>query len=228
LSKASKIIVQDELQKNKLKKVGYNKKNIELIYPFVSLNQFKYQKAKNKNFSILFASNPKDVKKFKDRGIYFLLECAKKLEKEVLFNFTWRTKSYYKVKQLIEKNKIKNINISNQIIKDMNKEFGKVHCTIIPYARYGSFVKLIPNSAIESLAAGKPVLCSSKTGIAKIIKKEKCGVVFEPNLMDFSKALKELKRNYSKYQKKCRKTAEKYFSMKKFLKKYEEIYNKLM
>ena len=63
----------------------------------------------------------------------------------------------------------------------MNERFAQVHCTIIPYTQFGDFVKLTPNSALESLAAGKPVLCSSKSGVAKIVKDNDVGVVFKPN-----------------------------------------------
>lgn len=254
LKKVTGIILENKIQEKHLNKnIMFNRlrKNntkipLTIIYPGVDLNKFYYQKPKeyqNKRnqkskyqgskFTILFASSPKDPNRFRKRGVYLMLEAAKEMKNNnIKFDFSWMTSgpyldSYLKIKNLIDKNKINNIKITNKFVKNMNDRFSQAHCTIIPYTEWGDFVKLTPNSALESLAAGKPVLCSSKSGIAKIIHETKTGIVFEPNKDSLTQAIKKLEKNYHHYQKNCRKTAEKMFSKNIFETRYGEIYKQL-
>lgn len=243
LQKVSLIILENEIQQKHLQqyKTHYRiQKPTKLIYPGVDLVKFNYQKPQNDKFTILFASSPKDPNKFKERGIYLMLEAAKemavrginKINSNVQFDFSWMTaglyiKSYLKIGNLIERNEITNITLTNGFVKNMNERFAQAHCTIIPYTLSGDFVKLTPNSALESLAAGKPVLCSSKSGIAKIIKENRAGIVFEPNKDSLIRSIEELQKNYHDYQKNCRKTAERLFAKEIFETKYGEIYKQL-
>lgn len=227
LSRVHTIIVQSELQKKELQKAGMPEQNIKIIYPPVDLQQFSYHKATAKAFTILNASCPAKVRDLRKRGIYFLLDRDNFLT-DVNIKYLWRAGEFSKFKKQLQYNTLKNSIFENKIHTDMNFQYAQVHCTIIPYLQLDEYLKTIPTSAIESLAAGKPVLVSSQTGVAEIIKKEKCGVVFEPNQESLLKAITEIKNNYFVYQKNCRKTAEKYFSQESFLKKHEDIYNSIL
>lgn len=224
LKKIHKIIVEAEIQKEELLKLGMDKKKIEVIYPPVDLNKFVYKKACG-TFKILNATCPSRARDFTRRGLILLFESDRYLEGTTI-NFLWRD-GFYLMENILKLRKFKNLMFKNILTDDMNKEFSRNHCTIIPYTRFDEYLKLIPLSAIESLAAGKPVLTSSKTGIASIIKKERCGVTFEPNKDSLREAINELKKNYYFYQKNCRKTAEKYFSQEQFLRRYNEIYTEM-
>ncbi len=226
LTKVKRIIVQSELQKSELLKAGVKEQQIIVLYPPVELRNFSYQEPSTKKFTILNASCPGKVKYLGKRGIYLLLEADHFLQ-DTKIKCLWRGGEYSLFRRKIRDKRFKNIEIENKIHTDMNFQYALVHCTIIPYLQLDENLKTIPTSAIESLAAGKPVLVSSLTGIADIIRKEKCGVVFEPTKKDLLRAIEEIKKNYSRYQRNCRKTAEKYFSQETFLKKHEEIYNSL-
>lgn len=228
LIKVQKIIVQSELQKKGLLEAGIKEEKIVVLYPPVELNHFFYQKPTAKKFTILNASCPGKVRDLRKRGIYLLLEADHFLQnQDVQMKFLWRGGEFSRFKEKIKDNELKNTIIENKIHKDMNFQYAQVHCTIIPYLQLDEYLKIMPTSAIESLAAGKPVLVSSQTGIAEIVAKEKCGVVFEPTMEGLLKAIQEMKKNYPKYQKNCRKTAERYFSQETFLQKHEEIYGSL-
>jgi len=226
LTKVRKIIVQSELQKSELLKAGIKEQQIIVLYPPVELRYFSYQEPSIKKFTILNASCPGKVKYLGKRGIYLLLEADPFLQNTKI-KFLWRGGEYNLFKKKTRDKIFRNIEMENKIHTDMNFQYAQVHCTIIPYLQLDENLKTMPTSAIESLAAGKPVLVSSKTGIVDIIRKEKCGVVFEPTPGGLLEAVQEMKKNYSTYQKNCRKTAEKYFSQEIFLKKHEEIYNSL-
>lgn len=233
LKKARRLIVQSPLQEKELLALGIAPEKISLVYPPVDLEQFSYHKPEESTFTLLNASCPGKAKNLEKRGIFFLLENESVLrETGTLIKFLWRDGFADFLKCAEEMSLVTSLNSSvftfeQKISFAMQDEYAKVHATLIPYLRLDPFLKLIPLSAVESLAAGKPVLVSSQTGIAEIIRTEKCGVVFEPSREGLRKGIEELKKNYLRYQKNCRKTAEKYFSPKEFLKKHQEIYNSL-
>lgn len=222
LDKVQRIIVQAEVQKKELLLAGIPPRKIRLIFPPVELETFDYQEPPGP-FTILNASCPGKVRDLEKRGINFLLDADRYLKDENI-TFLWRSGEFSLFMDKIKNRALRHIIIKNKIYIDMNQQYAQAHCTIIPYIQFDEYLKLIPISVIESLAAGKPVLVSSKTGVADIIRANHCGVVFEPNKGSLLAAIAELKRNYRHYQQNCRKTAEKYFSTEQFLKEHEEIY----
>ncbi len=234
------IIVESEKQKNDLRLLGIPEKSVQLIYPPVDLEKFypfpassdstpsapsDINSASSYTFTILYASCPTREKDFAKRGIYLLREAAKHIP-DVSFLLAWRTYALAEAKKIFDG--APSVMIRDEIAPDMNLLYAQAHCTIIPYTEYDDYLKLIPNSALESLAAGKPLLASSRTEIAAIVQKEKCGVVFEPTPESLCRSVAILRENYQYYQKNCRRVAEKYFSKDRFLHKYEMVYKKLL
>ncbi len=224
ITSVKKIIVQSEIQKKELLRSGVPSEKISLIYPPVNLKEFSYSPPSQSIFTILCATTPQKIKALSKRGIYLLLDSSSFLQDTVIKLLLRGTTHTEKI---IHSFHPQNISADCTVYQDMNQQYAQVHVTIIPYLQLDGYLKLIPTSAIESLAAGKPVLVSSQTGIADIVEKEKCGVVFEPTRESLLRGIEEIKKNYLSYQKNCRKTAEKYFSQEEFLKKHQEIYNSL-
>jgi len=222
LRKVQKIVVESPLQTKELLRLGLPEKQIDIIYPSVDLNAFSYQKPEGK-FKILNASCPSRVSDLEKRGIFLLMEADSQLT-DTTIDVLWRIGEYQKFRQMTKGKEFNCLRVQEHIAENMNEIYAAHHCTIIPYTQFDELLKLIPNSAMESLAAGKPILVSSQTGIAEIVKKEHCGIVFEPTAEKLLEAIQTLKENYTHYQQNCRKTAEKYFSQEEFLKKYEQIY----
>lgn len=222
LQNVQKIVIESELQMPVLLQLGLQREKIELIYPPVDLAKFSYQKATGQ-FKILNASCPSRVSDLEKRGINLLMDADPDL-RDCSINVLWRIGEFGRFQQMVNKRKFQSLHIERHVAKDMNAVYAAHHCTIIPYTRFDELLKLIPNSAIESLAAGKPVLVSSKTGIADLVRKEQCGIVFEPTKKSLLQAIQQVRENYEKYQKNCRPVAEKYFAQDLFLKKYQELY----
>lgn len=225
LKKVQKIIVQSEIQKQSLLQSGIQEEKIEIIRPPVDLTSFSYKKPPAV-FLILNASCPTKFNAVERRGIT-LLTSVDQMLKDAKIKLLWRNGEFNIFQKNMGSRIFENIIFENKLSNNMNEEYGKASVTIIPYLRFDEFLKTVPNSVIESLAAGKPVLVSSQTGVADIIKKEKCGVVFEPAKEGLLAAIAELKKNYPLYQKNCRRTAKKYFSQEIFLQKHKEIYRSL-
>lgn len=224
LNFVKRIIVQSEIQKKELVESGIDARKVSLIYPPVNLKRFSYTKAKGE-FTILDASCPGKEKDLVKRGISLLLDVDNSLN-DTKIKLFWRGGEFPGSVGIKCRN-LQKIMVENVFHADMNQQYAQVHCTIVPYLQFDGYLKLIPTTAIESLAAGKPILVSSQTGIAEIVKKEKCGVVFEPTKDGLLRGIEEIKINYDAYQKNCLKTAEKYFSHEQFIQKYEEIYNSI-
>ncbi len=233
LKRVKRIIVQSELQRQALISCGVTPQNIVLILPPVDLGNFRYQKAKSNfkisQFKILNASCPTKVSDLDKRGILLLLGLEPELkEKGMEITLAWRKGLALAQKSLGQKYiPGKAVQFQEQIHPNMDDLFAAHHATIVSYTKLSPQLKLVPLSVLESLAAGKPVLVSSCTGIAEIVAVEKCGVVFEPTPESLLAAIEELRRNYFLYQNNCRKTAEKYFSQEEFLRKHKEIYESL-
>ena len=157
------------------------------------------------------------------RGIYLLLDLDPHLDSEQI-KLLWREGEFTLFMDKIKNLTLKHTTIENKIYANMDEQYAQVHCTIIPYIQFDEYLKLVPTSIIESLAAGKPVLVSSKTGVAEIIRINQCGVIFDPTKESLLAAITEIKENYLRYQQNCRKTAEKYFSKEHFLEKHRQIY----
>lgn len=230
LKEVQKIVVETERQKNLLLELGISPGKIAIIPPAVDLSRFSfYQPELSIPFTVLYASCPTREKDFQKRGIPLLLETAKE-SPEVRWHLAWRGGAYEAIQILLQANSLSSpkVNVSNEIVSDLDSLYAKAHVTIIPYTKFDDYLKLMPNSAIESLAAGKPLLVSSSTEIASLVAREQCGVVFQPTKEGLLQALGKVKKNYGIYQRRCRPTAEKYFSHLQFLKKYEEVYAEIL
>ena len=227
LKKIQKIIVETKYHQQLLLTLGLPPENIKLIYPPVDLTAFTYQTPpKQQPFTILYASCPTRKEDFEKRGVYLLIETAKQLP-NTQFILLWRHSAHQDIINLLKKENIQNITVTNEIIQNMNNYYAKAHCTIIPYTIQDDFLKLIPNSAIESLAAGKPILTSTKTEISEIITAEHSGISFEPTTQSLIKSIQELQQKYTLYQKKCTSIAQKYFDQKKYIEEYTKIYQEI-
>lgn len=226
LKKLKTIVVETEFHKKQLEQHGIQPEKIKLIYPPVDVSAFSY-KAASGNFKILYASCPTRKEDFEKRGINLILNFANR-RKSVEITLAWRGGALRDIKALLQRKNWRNITLNNSIVQDMNEEYAQVHATIIPYTQFDDFLKLIPNSALESLAAGKPLIVSTKTELAQMVQKYKCGVVFEPNALSLHQAVSKLEKNYFYYQRHCRELAEKLFSKDHFLQQYAQIYRQIL
>jgi glycosyltransferase involved in cell wall biosynthesis len=220
--KVSHITVESEKDRDFLFSKGFDDNKVSLVYPGIDLSRFNYSKPDD-NFSILFASSPMQKQHFHSRGVNFLLENFNECNKTKLI-LLWRKKYIEEIKSLIKGHN--NIKLINEFIPNIEDLYNSTHATIFPSLTYLDN-KPCPHSIIESLASGKPVAVSSASGIAPLVKKEKCGVVFDTEKESFVKAMELLTKEYTHFQSKARKTAEKYFSKELFIKQYANIYDRI-
>jgi glycosyltransferase involved in cell wall biosynthesis len=225
LHKAERIVVQSEKMMKKLCSKGIPADKIVIIYPGLDLSKFRVANPSGEKFKILFASAPLFANHFDGRGVRLLLESSGLME-NVHLTLLWRKRVLKQIKTLVSQCH-HNVSLINRTIKDVSLVYDRVNATVAPFTDDRSN-KSCPNSVLESLASGKPVLVSDKVGISGLIEKEKCGVVFKPNPNAFVSAVEELRRHYDFYQERAIPVAKKYFSLPTFLQKYDDLYSDLM
>lgn len=222
LEKVDTIVVESYEDKNMLEPLGLD--NVQVIFPGIDLNGFNYSKSESENFKLLFASAPLRMHSFEHNGVNLITKAFTGL-KNIELICLWRGKYLIEMEELIKKtNNQKKIHIINKVV-NMKEELNKVHATILPYTGTDE-CKTCPNSLIESLAAGKPVLTTDIIPFSNLVLKKGCGVVIEPTKEGLIDGIKDLRENYDKYQRKCMPVAKKYFSKERFVKEYGTLYNK--
>jgi len=226
-TKIDKIIVECRRDEDRVIEYGIERDRVSLLYPGLDLDAFSYTPPAD-GFRIGFASSPisSDKQGINARGVELLVSAARQL-KDVEFLLLWREKHYSTIQSLLTKSPPPNLSVINKILPDMNAFYGTVHCTILPSTSMDD-CKPCPNSLMESLSAGKPVLVSDRVGISDIVNDAGCGLVFQADMDDIIAKIHEMQDRYSIYQSKARQTAEKYFSVDSFVTEYTKMYNTLV
>jgi glycosyltransferase involved in cell wall biosynthesis len=222
------IIAQSNKVKNQLIDLGIDSNKIYVIFPFIDLNKFKNTEPQNLNkFKILFASAPRIDDNFEEKGVSLLLESFKEFveHNDAILYIVWRKVGINKLYDKISELKLEDyVEVIDDIVF-MPEMYAKSHITVIPYINLKCSPE-IPLSAVESLACGRPVVTTDIAEIAEIATEYKCGCVSRPLKNDFLEVLEECKRNYQRYQKNCRKTAEELFGLN--IGKFDVIHRDLL
>jgi glycosyltransferase involved in cell wall biosynthesis len=212
-----------------LLRLGVSRESIDVIYPGINLRaHYPFGTNGKKRFRILFATAPTDNQGFFDRGVALLLEIAGML-REVEFDVIWRPwgdATHIVEKQIAEKG-LDNVHLHLGLIRNMADMFAKADATIVPFLK-SCDMKVCPTSLIESLAYGRPILVSTKVGIADLVDNEECGEVSEPTVTGFCAAIEAMQKKYSLLARNARLCAEKHFSLQNCLMKYEQLYKEVL
>lgn len=228
LDRCCAIVVQTQKMKEELIGLGVDQNKVHLVYPGIDLQKFRpadFPPPLNRP-KILFATAPRSKEELEGRGVNFLIEVAK-ANPDIHFHFLYRPwangyTSLEATRCLIEKYQVKNIILSNKI-NDMSQVYKKYHFTIIPYTKSDGG-KECPNSLIESLSCGVPVLVSCCSPLAYFVRKKMCGEVFDLNIDSLSRSIKIGIHNYHRLRKNARSTANEEFNIKNSFKLYRNIY----
>ena len=223
LSRMQRVVVESERHRELLYQGGISEKRVRLIYPGIGTKPYR---PAPEPFTIMFATSPKKKNDFLSRGIQLMLRVAERLP-HVRFRFIWRESQHEKLQSLIRDIGVNNIQVINGYVPNMEEMYDSSHAVILP-ALTSASLKPCPHSGLHSLAHGKPVLASRYLSLSRIIKRNQCGVVFEPTVDALSDAIRRLQDNYDEYRLNTHKTVERKFSNEGFLERYEEVYSSLI
>ena len=180
LERVDRFVVESTSGRELLQEQGIDASRIRLVFPPVDLKRFTPMGKPNGPFTVLFASSPERVAWLESRGILLLLDTAALLP-DVHFRLLWRPwgNGLREVREWVQRRSLRNVEISVGRFADMASQYQAAHITIAPFTRI-EHCKLMPNSLIESLACGRPVLATPQVGLSQMIADERCGLVTEP------------------------------------------------
>lgn len=208
---------------------GFDARRLRVIYPGIDLERFRPAPSRvGKRFRILFASSPNWVEGVESRGVKLLLTAAERLP-DVEFHFLWRPLPGAEglIRTTFSERKLDNVTLTTGVVLNMTDVYHASDATIAPF-RQRSGMKTCPTSLMESLGCARPVLVSTKVGIADLVQEEECGAVFEPTVDGLCEAIERLRRRYQTCCRNARQTAERHFDLRDCLRHYDALYREVL
>lgn len=228
LDKVDQFVVEHPGGRDSLQELGIEASRVRLVFPPVDLQRFAPVHRTTDRFTVLFASSPDDEAWLESRGVAALLDAAVECP-DIRFRLLWRPwgNSLTRLNQWIQEKDLQNVDVVVGRIDDMSAEYARCDVTIAPFIDM-NHCKPAPNSLLESLASGRPVLCSPQVGISELVQETKCGAVTEPTGAGIAEGLRQLSRQYAEMSCASRRLAEKHFDKAQFLSSYDRIYRELL
>lgn len=218
------VIVESRRERDLLAQCGVERERVRLIYPAAPLSPHVAPPS-DVPFTIAFATSPLSPGNLLTRGVHLMIRVAALLP-DVRFIFAWRKCDHEELQRLIAGAGVRNIDVRNGVV-DMHDVFASAHATILPGLCHDS-LKPCPQSLVDSLAHGKPVLVSTPTHVADLIATSGAGVVFEPGVDALCDAIRSLRERYAECQARCQPTAASTFSPETFVAKHRALYTEIL
>jgi glycosyltransferase involved in cell wall biosynthesis len=228
LERVDRFVVEFESARDHLLHTGISPKRIRIIFPPVDLRKFVPKSPPTGPFTVLFASSPELPDWLEARGVPQLLDAAA-LRPEMQFRLLWRPWGSSKptIRAWVRERGLRNVQIVEGLHQDMPVQYEGAHVTVAPFKRI-DMCKPMPNSLIESLASGRPILCTPEVALSRMIQEAGGGVIVPANGVEIAEGLDRLRADWAAYAASARKLAERWFSQEHFLKGYQRVYYEVL
>lgn len=228
LQRVDRFVVEHPQGVEELARSGVERERTRVILPPVDLRRFAPTPPPPGPFTVLFASSPDKASWLEARGLPPLLDAAER-RPGMLFRLLWRPwgDSAPRVRQWIADRGLANVRLEIGKCGDMAGRHQAAHVCIAPFTD-ASRSKPAPNSILESLACGRPVLVTPTVGLADVIRESGAGRVSAACGAELAEHLDCLQADWQSYSRRARELAERRFSEQKFLTDYENLYRELI
>lgn len=230
LERSAAVVVQSDATFERLLSLGVQREKLHLKLPAMDLTRFQPGlEPRRSPTRILFATAPRTVEEMAGRGVHLLLAAAKLLP-EVVFRLLYRTwatgyTSLEPTRAGIVASELKNVELTDTVTEDMSTEYRACDFTIIPFTQRAGG-KECPNSALESLACGVPVLVSRACPFSRFVAENDCGVVFDPTPQALVHAISVGRERWRELSRRARLAAEKHFDVRQLVEFYRGLYER--
>jgi glycosyltransferase involved in cell wall biosynthesis len=223
-----RFVVEHSEAKEELRALGIADARVRLIYPPIDLNRFTPAACRNGPFTVLFASSPDEGSWLEARGIPEILDAAA-VRPKIRFRLLWRPwgNSEPRVRRLVAERKLRNVEIAIGCFRNMPDEYNNAHVTVAPFLD-SHRSKATPNSIMESMACGRPVLVTPLVGLADLIKDAQAGVICGSSGEAIAEGLDRLAADWNFYSCAAHKVATDLFGAEKFLAEYRRLYSEVL
>lgn len=228
LDRVERFVVEYPAGRDDLERLGIGRDRVRLIFPPVDLARFTPAPAPAGPFTVLFASSPDQEGWLPARGVPQLLDAAA-ARPHMHFRLLWRPwgNSAPRVRRWIAERGLRNVELRVGCRPDMADHYRGAHVTAAPFTD-PERCKPAPNSLIESLACGRPVLLTEQIGLAEMVRAADAGQVCAPTGEALAEHLDRLQRDWQHYARKARGLAESWFGVEKFLTGYRRLYAEVL
>ncbi len=227
LEKVDEFVVEWPQARQDLEQLGIPRNRIQLVFPPVDVRRFQPSARPGGPFTALFASSPDDAEWLNARGVPLILEAAA-LRPDMQFRLLWRPwgNSLSKVQGWITERGLSNVALEVGRVAQMSCEYQRAHVTLAPFTQIER-CKPSPNSVIESLASGRPVVVTPVVGLSELISESGSGVTCAPNAASLADALDRVERDWTRCSMRARDVAERFFGLELFVSSYQRLYQSL-
>jgi glycosyltransferase involved in cell wall biosynthesis len=226
LSQSNIIVVSSDHERAYLYSMGFN--NVNVVRPGIDLSEIQVsQIPENKaEFVILAGSSPWTNNQFGSKGFDLLLQVLARMP-YIRLVCLWRGALYEEwYNRILSSGLIDRVEIINERA-DVSRVLSRCHAAVVLAAR-ADLVKSYPNSLMEALAAGKPVLISRVIPMSYYVEENGCGTVVETlTVDDLINAIREIKDRYSVFKSAADLVGRRDFSRDRMVEEYCGIYNML-
>jgi glycosyltransferase involved in cell wall biosynthesis len=228
LGKVSRFVIESPADRRRLNDLGISDERIQWILPPVDIERFAPTNPPDGRFTVLFASSPEEPSWLEARGVPLILDAAS-LRPQMHFRLLWRPwgRSLATVQQWICDRGLRNVELAVGRVTDMATEYARSHVTIAPFADYARS-KPAPNSIMESLACGRPVLVTETVGLADMVTEARAGLVSPASGEAIAEHLDGFEREWWSFARNSRALAERSFGIERFITAYEILYAKVL
>ncbi len=219
------ILLSSDRDYKRLHSLGFN--NIATILPGLDLSRFGPSFLPvGDQFIILMASAPWEIKQFQSKGVELLIQLAS-ARPDFKIIFLWRGLHFGHLKKMLSKwGHPFNVEVINEKV-DIAQLHQRIHATIL-LSKEAGIVKAYPHSLIESLASGKPVICSRMIAMADHVEERGVGFVLDELTVDsLELAINSIRNRYESSLENTSKTAKTDFGLERFLREVEGVYAKV-
>ena len=219
--------VESERLAEELRRTGIPDARVRLVYPGVDLQEYRPGlHPPPAPFRLLFASSPADAEEFNARGIPLLVDAARLLPdiEVVLLWREWGDQSAA-LRALDELRPPSNVRIEYLAGRHMSAVYQSVHAVACVYAE--GFGKSCPNSLVEGLACGVPVIVADTCGIASLVAHAGAGIAVPRDPRHLAAAVIALRSAPDRYAMAARALAEARFDYARFLSEYADLYREV-
>ncbi len=217
-------VAEDPATRDGLRRSGIDESRIRLIFPPVDLDRFRPAPPPDGPFTVLFASSPERADWLEGRGVFLLLDAAA-LCPTMRFRLLWRPwgDSRPVVERAIRERGLTNVDLVDGRRADMAREYQSAHATVAPFVR-AECCKPAPNSILESLACGRPVVTTTTVGLSELIEESDAGARGAHGGASIAEALEQVRDEWASRARAARELAERRFGAARFVAEYETIY----
>lgn len=228
LERVERFVVEYPQAREELDRHGIERGRVRLVFPPVDLGKFAPAPPPDGPFTVLFASSPEEPDWLEARGIPHILDAAA-LRPGIRFRLLWRPwgTSEGVVRRWIAERGLRNVELSVGRWADMAAQYNAAHACVAPFTDPAR-AKPAPNSIVESLACGRPVVVTDQVGLADLVREGRAGFVCPAAGDALVECLDGLQRTWAAHSASARRLAEKWFGVDRFLGEYHRLYDELL